>query len=257
MPGLPLNPVRLFYEFSEREEQIGGFGHGGQRCAAAGRAGKRRGQQTGDLAQLGAGVADGCGNGVEALAGVGGQERDAGLRTRVGFLPGVLLGREAMVDLSNDLACAGKGVPFGVDKALDLQNEFDVAAAVKAVAGSAFVGFELGELRLPKAQDVGFEGADAGDISNFEVKAVGDFGRFEGAFLGEMRSHEGDEEGHRKRRGSLTLDAVYAWICTICDARSKDWPDGNRKCNVERAGMVQASRVILNESLLRAAFPWE
>lgn len=190
------------------KERIGGLWDGGQRGAAARRARKRRGQQTGNLAQFGAGVADGCGNGIEALAGVGGQERRGGLRTRLGFLPGVLLGRRATVEHVKGVAGAGEGVALGVDQALDLQNQFDLAAAVKAVAGSALIGFELGKLRFPKAQDVGLEAADAGDITNFEVETVGNCGRVEGALLGRMRGHENDEEGHRNRGGDLALNAV-------------------------------------------------
>ena len=67
--------------------------------AAARRAWNRRGQQTGNLAQFGADVADGCGDGIEALAGVGSQERQAGLRAGWGFLFRVLLGCGATVDL--------------------------------------------------------------------------------------------------------------------------------------------------------------
>jgi hypothetical protein len=61
-----------------------------------------------------------------------------------------------------------------MDQALDFQDQLDFAAAVKALAGSTLVGFELGKLRLPKAQDVCLEAADACNVSNFEVEAVGD-----------------------------------------------------------------------------------
>ena len=47
-----------------------------------------------------------------------------------------------------------------MDEAFDLENLFDIAAAVEALAGSALVRLELGELGLPKAQDIGLEAAD-------------------------------------------------------------------------------------------------
>jgi hypothetical protein len=71
-----------------------------------------------------------------------------------------------------------------VDQPLDFQGQFHIAAAVKPLAGSALVGFELGKLRLPEAQDIGFDAADARHIANLEVEAVGDRGRIEGALLG-------------------------------------------------------------------------
>ena len=52
----------------------------GQARAAARRARKGRGQQTGDLPEFGTGVADGGGNSIEALAGVVAREGQGGLR---------------------------------------------------------------------------------------------------------------------------------------------------------------------------------
>jgi hypothetical protein len=65
-----------------------------------------------------------------------------------------------------------------VDQVLDLQHKLNIFAAVEALAGAAFVGLELGKLRLPKAQDIGFNAADARDIANLEVETVRDCGRF-------------------------------------------------------------------------------
>ena len=76
-------------------------------------------------------------------------------------------------ELAESLAGAGDGSSLAVDQALDFQNQFNVAAAVEALAGSALGGLELGELRLPEAQDVGLEVDDAGYIANLEVEAVG------------------------------------------------------------------------------------
>jgi hypothetical protein len=98
------------------------------------------------------------------------------------------------VNLVQGLAGAGKRVSLSVDQAFDLQGQLNVATAVKALAGSAFVGLELGKLRLPKAQDVGLELADAGHISNLEVETVGDRGRVEGALVGKLRGHSDGEE---------------------------------------------------------------
>jgi hypothetical protein len=64
-----------------------------------------------------------------------------------------------------------------VDQVLDLQGEFNVVAAIEALTSSTFVGLELWKLGLPKAQDIGFDAADAGHIANLEVEAVGDLGR--------------------------------------------------------------------------------
>ena len=72
------------------------------------------------------------------------------------------------------LAGASECVALGVDEALDLENQLNFAAAIEALAGSALVGFELGKLRLPEAEDVGFELANPGDIANLEVEAIGD-----------------------------------------------------------------------------------
>ena len=55
------------------EEHIGGDRQRGQARPAAHRARGGRGQQSGDLAQLGAGVTDGGGDSVDALHGSGGR----------------------------------------------------------------------------------------------------------------------------------------------------------------------------------------
>ena len=51
-----------------------------------------------------------------------------------------------------------------------------VAATVEALAGAAFVGLELRELTLPKAQNVGGDVAELGDFSDAEVELVRDVG---------------------------------------------------------------------------------
>lgn len=73
-----------------------------------------------------------------------------------------------------DLSRAGNGVALVVEELLDAKGHFDIAAAVEALAGSALVGFELGEFTLPEAQDVGWNVAEFGDFADAEVKLVRD-----------------------------------------------------------------------------------
>jgi hypothetical protein len=124
----------------------------------------RRGKQAGNLAQLGAGVANGRGNRIGAQDGIGSEEREPGLGLRLGIalrrlmenerwlngrglngleLSGLgleLNGRRVAAGLVKSLAGAGERVSLGVDQALDLKRRFDIAASVKPLAGSALVG---------------------------------------------------------------------------------------------------------------------
>ena len=100
--------------------------------------------------------------------------------------------------LFKGLASTGEGVAFFVDKALDFKDQFDFATAIEALAGAAFVGFELGELRFPKAQDVGLKATDFRDIANLEIKAIRDCRRFRCAFARTLRGHFALGEGQRK-----------------------------------------------------------
>ena len=93
------------------------------------------------------------------------------------------------MSLLESLTGARERIALGVNQVLDLQGQLNITTAVKPLAGSAFVGFELGKLRLPKTQDIGFEAADAGHIANLEVEAVGDRGRIGGAILGQLHGH--------------------------------------------------------------------
>ena len=76
----------------------------------------------------------------------------------------------------DDLPGAGDGVALVVEEGLDVEGRFYVAAAIKALAGAAFVGLELGELALPEAEDVGGNVAEFGDFSDTEVELVRDVG---------------------------------------------------------------------------------
>ena len=117
-------------------------------------------------------MADGRGNRILALAGVARRQRQTGLWIA------------AAVHLFESLAGAGECVSLGMNQSLDLEGEFHIAAAVEPLAGAAFVGLELGELRLPESQDLGLDLADARDVANLEIETVRDRGRFEGALPG-------------------------------------------------------------------------
>ena len=72
------------------------------------------------------------------------------------------------------LAGAGDGVALVVKQGLDPQGHLNIAAAVKALAGAALVGLELGKLALPKTQNVGRDLAQLGYFADAEVELVGD-----------------------------------------------------------------------------------
>jgi hypothetical protein len=177
-----------------RKQGSGGGGNGGKPGASASGVLNRRGEEIGDLTQFGARLTDyGCGRiGIDigAQSQVGSDERSSGRSVHLELAQGLLLcGRTVTVNLVKGLAGAGKGIPLGVDEALDFQGQFDFAAAIKALAGSAFVGLELGELCLPEAKDVGFKLADAGYVANLEVETVGDGRRVLSGFVGELGGH--------------------------------------------------------------------
>jgi hypothetical protein len=97
-----------------------------------------------------------------------------------------LRGLATLVDTIESLTGAGKGVSLPVNEPLDFEGEFDIAATVEALPGTALVGLELRKLRLPEPQDIGFYATDAGDVSDLEIEAVGDGGRVDSAFSGEV-----------------------------------------------------------------------
>jgi hypothetical protein len=86
--------------------------------------------------------------------------------------------------LFEDLTGANQRIALIADQMLDLQSQLNVITAVKPLAGSTFIGLELVELRLPKAQDIGLNATDARHIANLEVEAVGDDRRVKVAILG-------------------------------------------------------------------------
>jgi len=98
------------------------------------------------------------------------------------------------MDLFEGLPGTGNRVPLGVDQALDLESQLNIAATVETLAGSTFVGLELGKLRLPKTQDIGLDLANPGHVSNLEIETVGDRGLVEGALMGKLCGHDEVEE---------------------------------------------------------------
>jgi hypothetical protein len=84
------------------------------------------------------------------------------------------------------LASARERVPLSVNKAPDFEREFNLAAPIEALAGSTFVGLELGKLSFPETKDVWFDSADAGYIPDLEVQAIRDVGRVDNAVAGKL-----------------------------------------------------------------------
>ena len=72
------------------------------------------------------------------------------------------------------LSRAGDGVSLVVEQRLDVEHGLDIAASVETLAGAAFMRLELWKLRLPEAQHVRGNIAEAGDLSDAEVELVRD-----------------------------------------------------------------------------------
>ncbi len=74
------------------------------------------------------------------------------------------------------LTCAGDGVALVVEEGLDAERGFDVATAIETLSGAAFVWTEMRKLTLPEAEDVGWDLAEAGDLTDTEVQLIRDVG---------------------------------------------------------------------------------
>jgi len=123
-------------------------------------------------------MGDGPGDGLWSLARTYDQKRQLRVRIALGLWLRGRPGRLAVsLSLFESLTGAGERIALSVDQVLNFQSQLYVAAAIKPLAGSALIGFELRKLRLPKAQDISFDAADASDIANLEVEAVGDRGQ--------------------------------------------------------------------------------
>ncbi len=160
---------RLGLPRSGREKHPRGRLNGGCSCTAPAGCGHRRSQHAGNLLQLGAGAADGSRDSAKTLAVIVSGARPSGLRLALA------------AELIEGMAGAGQRISLAVDQALDLKGQLYIAAAVKALAGSALVGFQLRKLRLPEAQDIRLDTADASDIADLEIKTIRDYGRLEDA----------------------------------------------------------------------------
>jgi hypothetical protein len=75
-----------------------------------------------------------------------------------------------------DVTRAGDGVALVIEEAFDAEGHLDVAAAIESLAGAAFVGFELRELALPEAKDIGWNVTEPCDFADAEVEFVRDVG---------------------------------------------------------------------------------
>ena len=69
-------------------------------------------------------------------------------------------------------AGADDGETLVVEKALDLENGFDVLAAIKAMSAGAFHGLKRGKFRFPVAQDESFCRGQAAHFADAEKTFV-------------------------------------------------------------------------------------
>jgi hypothetical protein len=119
-------------------------------------------------------VGDG-GNSIKIADGIPGQKRQTGLKDVLRLVLRCGLSLMVMSCLKG-LTSARKGIALVVDQTLYFQSRLYVATAIKPLSCAAFAGLELGKLRLPKSQDVGFYLAQVGHISNLEIETVRDRG---------------------------------------------------------------------------------
>ncbi len=73
------------------------------------------------------------------------------------------------------LAGAGNGVAFVVEQPLDAKSHLHIPFAVEPLPGSALIRLELRKLGLPKTQHIRLDRAQAGDVTDAEIKLVRDF----------------------------------------------------------------------------------
>jgi hypothetical protein len=71
-----------------------------------------------------------------------------------------------------DLAGSRDGVALVVEKSLYAEGHLDVAAAIEALTGAAFVGLELGKLALPEAEHIGGNLAEPSYLADAKVELV-------------------------------------------------------------------------------------
>jgi hypothetical protein len=73
-----------------------------------------------------------------------------------------------------DLASSGDGVALVIEEGFYAEGHLDVAAAIEALAGAAFVRLELRKFALPEAEDVGRDLAEPGYLADAKVELVRD-----------------------------------------------------------------------------------
>ena len=106
------------------------------------------------------------------------------------------------------LASSRQGVAFTMDKALDLERQFDLPAAIKTLACPALIGLELGKLGFPEAKDIRFDSADAGYVPNLEVQAIRNGGRVDNALSGKISSHFSPRRAPLLSPGRFSLRSI-------------------------------------------------
>lgn len=74
------------------------------------------------------------------------------------------------------LSRARDRISLVVKQRFDVQDRLHIAAAVQPLAGAPFVGLQLRELTLPEAQNVSWNVAEPGNLSNAEVQLVRNLG---------------------------------------------------------------------------------
>ena len=165
----------------QRKETPGIGQHGEQARALTGRPGLVCRQERQDLPQFGPDLSHGSRHGLGTPAGAARIPWFVGFRGRLQVGPAMTIFQR--------VASAGECVPLAMNEALDFERHLDLAATIEPLARAALVGFELGKLGLPEAKDVGFYGAEAGNVPDLEVQAVGNGGRVGKALSGKVCGH--------------------------------------------------------------------
>ena len=160
----------------------------------------RRGQQCGNLPQLGPRMPHDTGHCIQPLRRFATHQRQTRLRIANQLcLRSFRSGRPPPVCLLQSLSCAGERVPLLVNQVFDSESDLNVPPPVKPLPRSALVGLQLRKLRLPESQHIRLHAADSGHIANLEIETVRNRGKVVGALLGKLRSHRNSELGHPNR----------------------------------------------------------
>lgn len=71
-------------------------------------------------------------------------------------------------------AGSGNGEAFLVEQVLDVENQLDILAPIKAMPGAGFLGAQRREFSFPEPQHVGLDARQARDLTYPEIQLVGD-----------------------------------------------------------------------------------